>query len=105
MIACSSICWSLNTRSCEMADLASAEHRIAGLFERHMNLYVPSAETDLFESGVLDSLAFVDLLLKLEEEFGIKTTVDDLEIDAFRSIARIAEFVMRRNGGGARSAA
>ena len=88
-----------------MADRATVERRLAGLLEKHLKVSVLSTETDLFESGVLDSLAFVDLLLRLEQEFGIKTTVDDLEIDAFRSIARIAEFVMRRNGGGARSAA
>ncbi len=81
-----------------MADRANVERQIAGLFETHMNVSVASVETDLFESGVLDSLAFVDLLLKLEEEFGIKTTVDELEIDNFRSINRIAEFVASRNG-------
>jgi D-alanine--poly(phosphoribitol) ligase subunit 2 len=63
-----------------------------------MHVFVPSAEADLFESGLLDSLAFVDLLLKLEEEFGIKAAVDELEIDNFRSIARIADFVIHRNG-------
>lgn len=86
-----------------MADRAGVQRRIADLFERHMNLRVPSAETDLFESGALDSLAFVDLLLRLEKEFGIATTVEELEIDNFRSIIRIAEFVMRRNGNGARA--
>ncbi len=84
-----------------MRDQASVQKRIVALFERHMSLSVPSAETDLFESGVLDSLAFVDLLVRMEEEFGIKTTVDDLEIEHFRSIARIAEFVMSRNGSDA----
>ncbi len=83
-----------------MADRTSVEHRIAGLFEAHMHVSVPSTETDLFESGVLDSLAFVDLLVKLEEEFGTTTTVEELEIDNFRSIARIADFVIGRNGNG-----
>ncbi len=88
-----------------MADRASVEQRLAGLLEKHVKVSVPSSETDLFESGVLDSLAFVDLLLGLEQEFGIKTAIDELDIDTFRSIARIAEFVMRRNGGGTRTAA
>ena len=83
-----------------MTDRASVERRLAHLFEARMNVSVPSTETDLFEGGVLDSLAFVDLLLKLEEEFGTKTTLKELEIDNFRSIARIADFVIRGNGAG-----
>lgn len=85
-------------------DRASVEERIAGLFETRMGVRVPSAETDLFETGVLDSLGFVDLLVGLEQEFGITTTVDELELEAFRSIARIADFVLRRNGEDARAA-
>jgi methoxymalonate biosynthesis acyl carrier protein len=70
--------------------------RIASLFSRTLNLDVPSVESDLFDSGVLDSLAFVDLLLALEREFGVTTSLEDLELDNFRSIARIADFVEAR---------
>ena len=83
-----------------MADRASVERRIAELFAAHLSVSVASADLDLFESGVLDSLAFVDLLVRLEEEFGTRATVADLEIDNFRSIARIATFVLGRNGNG-----
>jgi acyl carrier protein len=70
--------------------------RISRLFADSMNVEVPSAETDLFDSGVLDSLAFVELLFLLEREFGVTTTVDDLEADNFKSLARIADFVAAR---------
>ena len=70
--------------------------RIASMFSGALNLEVPSVETDLFDTGILDSLAFVELLLQLEREFGIKTSVDDLEMENFRSIARISEFVTAR---------
>jgi D-alanine--poly(phosphoribitol) ligase subunit 2 len=72
-------------------------NRIVGVFSGSMNLDVPADDTDLFEAGVLDSLAFVELLLHLEREFGVTTTVDDLEIENFRSIARIVEFVSTRS--------
>lgn len=81
-----------------VADRADLERRVAGLFEQHLNVSVPTPETDLFEIGALDSLAFVDLLLRLEQAFGVRATTDDLDIDNFRSIARIAEFVSRRHG-------
>lgn len=70
--------------------------RIAGIFAAALNMEVPSADTDLFEAGLLDSLAFVELLLQLEREFGVATSLEDLEADNFRSIARIAIFVSER---------
>ena len=70
--------------------------RIVRVFSGSLNLDIPADDTDLFEAGVLDSLAFVELLLHLEREFGVTTTVDDLEIENFRSIAQIAEFVCAR---------
>jgi methoxymalonate biosynthesis acyl carrier protein len=79
-----------------MNDINSMRERVANLFSRALNVDVPSMDTDLFDTGVLDSLAFVELLLQLEREFGVTTSVEDLEIDNFKSITRIAEFVMKR---------
>lgn len=70
--------------------------RIVRVFSGPLNLDISSDDTDLFESGVLDSLAFVELLLHLEREFGVTAALDDLEVDNFRSIARIVEFVSAR---------
>lgn len=75
--------------------------RIAGIFSGALHLDVPSFDTDLFDTGVLDSLAFVELLLNLEREFGVTTSVDDLELEHFKSIASIADFVESRAGAGA----
>ena len=79
-----------------MANTTSVLDRITELFAHALNVDVPSAETDLFDTGVLDSLAFVELLLHLEREFGIKIAVDDLEVDNFRSLRQIAAFVTER---------
>lgn len=76
------------------------QDRIARVFSGLLKLDIQSVDTDLFESGILDSLAFVELLLQLEREFGVTTSVEDLELDNFRSIARIAEFVSTRIAGG-----
>lgn len=70
--------------------------RIGRVLTEALNLEVPAVDTDLFETGLLDSLGFVNLLLHLEQAFGVTTSLDDLEIDNFRSIARIADFVMTR---------
>jgi methoxymalonate biosynthesis acyl carrier protein len=70
--------------------------RITRLFEERLNLEIPSAETDLFESGALDSMAFVELLAQIESEFGVQVALGDIEMDNFRSIERIAGFVEAR---------
>jgi acyl carrier protein len=70
--------------------------RISRVFAEGLNVEIPSPDTDLFDTGVLDSLAFVQLLFLLEQEFGVTTSVDDLEVDNFKSVARIAEFVAAR---------
>jgi acyl carrier protein len=79
-----------------MSDSNRLRERIAGVFSGALHLDVPAYDTDLFDAGVLDSLAFVELLLQLEREFGVTTSVDDLESDYFRSIDSIAEFVASR---------
>jgi len=72
--------------------------KVSAVFSKYLHLEVPSAETDLIEAGVLDSLMFVELLLALEREFGAKISLDELDIDNFRSVAKIAELLANRNG-------
>jgi len=83
-------------RRSPMADASTLREQVADVFLRSLNLDVPSPDTDLFETGLLDSLAFVELLVGIEREFSVTTSVEDLEVDNFRSIARIAEFVAAR---------
>jgi len=73
-------------------------HHISGLFSAKLNLEVPSFETDLLATGILDSLTLVELLVQLEQEYGTVISVEDLEIKNFSSIAKIAEFVANHNG-------
>lgn len=67
--------------------------RIAKLFTDRLNTDVPTVDTDLFETGILDSLRFVELLAALEESFGLRVSVEELEIDDFRTLSRIAQFI------------
>jgi acyl carrier protein len=53
-------------------------------------------EKDLFATGVFDSMALVQFILLLEDHFGIHVPLEDLEIDSFRSVAKIAELVANR---------
>jgi len=67
--------------------------RIIHLLSEMVNVEAPSADTDLMESGLLDSLTLVELMSSLEEQFGVHISFDEIEIDNFRSARRIAEFV------------
>ena len=79
-----------------MQGATDLQGRIAKLFADRLNLEIPSAETDLFETGALDSMGFVELLAQLEREFRVEVALGDIEMDNFRSIARIADFVAAR---------
>lgn len=76
--------------------------RVAGILQDRLKIETVSEDTDLFAAAALDSLGLVELLLGLEEEFGISISAEDLELDRFRSIAAITAFVssklVRRNG-------
>jgi D-alanine--poly(phosphoribitol) ligase subunit 2 len=76
-----------------MTEARELEARIAQLFERRLEVEVPSPDLDLFEAGVVDSLLFVKLLAILEEQFGFRLAFDELEIDDFRTLRHIARFV------------
>jgi len=72
--------------------------QIAAFFSDRLNLTVSSPAEDLLETGVLDSLAFVDLVMHLEQQFAIRISADELEPENFRSVEKIAGFVAARNG-------
>lgn len=60
-----------------------------------LSLDVPGADAELLATGLLDSLALVDLLARLEQEIGVKIPLDRLELDDLRTPERIAAMVER----------
>lgn len=81
-----------------MAANGHLHDQLGKLFREKLLVEIPSNDTDLVETGVLDSLLFVQLLLQLEEDFGMHVAMEDLEIDHFRSIGSIADFVAGHSG-------
>ncbi|TLY42753.1 MAG: acyl carrier protein [Nitrospirae bacterium] len=69
--------------------------RLLKFFLERVHIEIPSVDTDLFETGALDSLAFVELLLYMEQEFGITVSLEEVEFDTFRSVEKIAEFLTK----------
>lgn len=74
-----------------MVDHPALCEQIGAFFSGKLNLDIPSADTDLIETGIIDSLALVDLIVYLES-LGVDISLDEIEIDNFRSLSKIAEF-------------
>jgi acyl carrier protein len=72
---------------------------LQSLFLDKLSMQV-EAEKDLFATGVFDSMALVQFILLIEDHFGIHVPLEDLEIDSFRSVSRIAELVADRKWKG-----
>jgi methoxymalonate biosynthesis acyl carrier protein len=79
-----------------MIEQNGVNQKLTELFAKKLSLDVPSVDTDLIGTGLLDSLALVELLAQLEETFSVSVSIDDLELENFRSIASIAGFISQR---------
>lgn len=50
-------------------------------------------EADLFEAGLLDSLGIIEVLLKIEEVFGLKLQPTDLEKKDMSTVNNLVDFL------------
>jgi len=71
----------------------TSQDTVVRIFRDKLDVEVSSSETDLLETGIIDSLKFVDLVYNLEQEFGITMPIESLEVDQFRTIADIVRLV------------
>ena len=67
--------------------------RIMDLILDRLNVDVSSVETDLIESGLLDSLALVTLIAALEESFACELPLENFDLECFRTVRRISDFL------------
>lgn len=69
------------------------EERIRTLVRDVLQVEVPTFDTDLIDTGLLDSLGLVSLITEIELDLGFELPLDDFDVDRFRSIERIAGYV------------
>jgi acyl carrier protein len=81
----------------DMVSSTTIHETITKLLSERVHVEVPAVDTDLMESGLLDSLTLVELMAGLEEEFGFSISFDEIELDNFRSVNRIADYVSDRS--------
>ena len=76
-----------------MPDQAIDLERLHTLLREQLHVEVPSADADLLETGVLDSLQLVDLLLLIEQHFGRRIAIEAIDLDDLRSLTRLARLL------------
>ena len=79
-------------KGCAIA-IEEVRNKVAAIFADKLMVKVPSRDSDLLAEGHIDSVLFVDLLLTLEQDFAIAIVIDELDLERFQSINRIADFV------------
>jgi acyl carrier protein len=68
---------------------------IRSVLREHLHVIVESPEANLLETGLVDSIGLVELLIRLEDHFCIGLPMELLEIDDLRSINTIADLITR----------
>ena len=77
-----------------MSPANSVEENLVGFIqERGPQFADVTVDTDLLESGLLDSLLLVDLIFFIEERYGLRVDAEFVAPATFRTLAGLANFV------------
>ena len=80
-------------------ETAQIANSLLNFVERHFPLARKrhlGPHEDLLEAGVVDSLGVLELVNFIEQQFGLAVTDDDLTPENFKSIHRVAHFVVSK---------
>lgn len=69
--------------------------RVNKLIRDVLHIEVETIDADLIETGVLDSLALVDLIFHIEQELGISVRLEEASVEYFRTVRGIANLLTR----------
>lgn len=75
---------------------AEPRAQVLEVFRDALGIDVPSPETDVIATGLLDSLALVTLVFELEQRYSISIPFESLEVEDFRSVDSIARLLEER---------
>lgn len=81
----------------------SAEEILAdleGFFATATTGDTPGPDEDYFALGLVNSLLALELVAHVERRYGIEVGLADLDLDNFRTLNRVAEFVRRKRSAG-----
>jgi acyl carrier protein len=67
--------------------------QIARILSEKLHVDPPGETEDLIDAGILDSFAFIELLVNIEQAFGVRVELESLDLTHFRSIEKITSFI------------
>jgi acyl carrier protein len=79
-------------------DQGQVTSAVSRIFNDKLNIRVDDPATDLFETGLLDSLAFVELVAALEEEFDTQIDLMEVDLEDFQTLGAIVGFIAAKRG-------
>jgi methoxymalonate biosynthesis acyl carrier protein len=82
----------------ENVKLKSPQDVIRGFIMENVSAAELDDDFDIFESGMVNSLFAIELMTFLEKTFEIKVTMDDLDMENFKSISAAGQFVQQKKG-------
>ncbi|WP_103349319.1 acyl carrier protein [Amycolatopsis sp. CA-128772] len=75
---------------------------LSGFFATATAGNTPGPDEDYFALGLVNSLLALELVAHVERRYGIDVDVADLDLDNFRTMNRVAGFVLRKRSAGIR---
>lgn len=79
-------------------DMEENKTKIRGFLSRFFKNRDIRDDEDIFESGIVNSLLAMQLVLFVESEFGVAVEDEDLDLENFKSVGAISEFIERKSG-------
>jgi acyl carrier protein len=76
-----------------MQATAAIVRDLSQLFRDKLYIEVPEPHTDLIDTGLLDSLQLVQLLVHVEQDLGYRIPLDAIDLDHLRSLERLARVI------------
>jgi len=83
-----------------MTDTNEYKQKIRTFLSKHIQNNNFQDDDHLFESGYVNSLLAIELVLFVESEFSMKVGNQDLNLDNFKSVSAIAQLIERKVADG-----
>ena len=80
----------------------SLDVELNAIFTDKLNVRVPTPDTDLIASGLLDSMQIVELVMQIEQQFGVRIGLEQVDFDDLRSVSGIARLIAERTPAAAK---
>jgi acyl carrier protein len=80
-------------------DTDEIKARVREFIGRHVRGHELRDDEDIFALGFVNSLFAMQLVMFVEQEFGVAVENDDLEIENFNTVAAVAALVERKRAG------